>query len=436
MRIQCTPMWISGGRFLRVGLIALLLLLSAQAQEPDELLRTAAAALQKEDYPAAAKTLESYLALKPEDTRAEFNLALAYSFLQRKQEAIERYRNVLSREKELPQARLNLGLLLLETGQPAEAVELLQAIVQQQPANHNALYRLAQALALANRNNDAQTAYEQFLSLQPSHVQAHMEVAKLMSASDPAAAAAQYRRVLELDPAIAEARLLLAEILEAQSGQQPDGLQEASDLYRQYLDERPERTDVRITLAKLYARQKKYLEAIEQYEQAKAAGETGIDLAKDLLHAYLQVPEAKVKAQSLAEELLAQDGSDAELWLAAGRLRMEKQEYREAAQRFLRATQLKPDWPQGYTNLASALFLLKNYEGAITALARISEWQQDTAGTYFLRAISLDNLRQRKPALENYQRFLASDEGKNPDQEFQARQRVRIISLELQKGIK
>jgi hypothetical protein len=36
-----------------------------------------------------------------------------------------------------------------------------------------------------------------------------------------------------------------------------------------------------------------------------------------------------------------------------------------------------------------------------------------------------------KPALEAYQRFLATDGGKMPDQEFLSRQRVRIIQHEL-----
>jgi hypothetical protein len=37
-----------------------------------------------------------------------------------------------------------------------------------------------------------------------------------------------------------------------------------------------------------------------------------------------------------------------------------------------------------------------------------------------------------KPALEAYQQFLAMSKDKFPDQEFQARQRVRIIRHELE----
>jgi hypothetical protein len=38
-----------------------------------------------------------------------------------------------------------------------------------------------------------------------------------------------------------------------------------------------------------------------------------------------------------------------------------------------------------------------------------------------------------EPALQSYERFLASSEGKYPDEEFKARQRVRVIKKELSK---
>jgi len=42
-------------------------------------------------------------------------------------------------------------------------------------------------------------------------------------------------------------------------------------------------------------------------------------------------------------------------------------------------------------------------------------------------------LKQRPEAVENYNKFLALSQGKFPDQEFQARQRVRILEAELRK---
>jgi hypothetical protein len=50
--------------------------------------------------------------------------------------------------------------------------------------------------------------------------------------------------------------------------------------------------------------------------------------------------------------------------------------------------------------------------------------------TYFLRATTFDNLKAIPQAVENYQRFLAVDDGKFPDQEWQARH--RLIALDPQ----
>ena len=48
----------------------------------------------------------------------------------------------------------------------------------------------------------------------------------------------------------------------------------------------------------------------------------------------------------------------------------------------------------------------------------------------------LDKLKQVKPALEAYQKFLALSNGQNPNQEFQARQRSRWLKKELDKGVR
>ena len=44
-----------------------------------------------------------------------------------------------------------------------------------------------------------------------------------------------------------------------------------------------------------------------------------------------------------------------------------------------------------------------------------------------MRATSYDNLKVTAKAVENYQQFLATDGGKMPDQEWQARHRLIAI---------
>ena len=480
------------------------------AAAPEQLLQDADQALQKQDYVSAAQALEAYIAERPEDYRAEFNLAYAYSLSGRRAEAITHYKSVLSRQPELTPAHLNLGLLLLQDAHPEEAVEHLRAVVQQQPENDTANLNLAEALAALKRLPEAGEAYERVLKLKPDDARAHLAYGKLLQESNPASAEEHLRRAFQIDPALEEARFRLAELLEARSAGSADHAagDEAAEIYRQILEKHPERGDLRTRLGEIYLSGKKYSAAAEQLEAARAAGDSSLALAKELLQAYLnagqtvevrsQGPVARSqnlesesraepepprdaasvgaaggnisarrpenrerlqdylsgkqtsardeavknelernreKALALTREILLQEGRNPEMRLVYGRLLMEKRDYRAAAQEFGQAAALQPQSVEAFRNWASALYLSGEYEATVGALGKISELKQDTAGTYFLRAISLDKLHIRKPALENYQKFLAIDAGKNPDQEFQARQRSKLLAREIEKGI-
>ena len=413
---------------------------SSQATPPtaEELLRQAEEALQKEDYAAAAKVLESYLEQEPEDYRAEFNLAYAYSLTGWPAEAIAHYKKVLWREPELIAAHRNLGILLVEQQTAAEAEEHLRRVVEKQPNDATATFYWAEALSALQRMAEAREAYERVLKLDPDHVLAHLGAGRLLAETDPAAAENHLRSALQKDPSLEEAQLLLAGALEARASNDPAVLGEAAELYQQYLADHPGRSDVRFRLGQVYAASQQFQAAAEQFEALRKAGDSSPELRESLLQAYLRgsaanPAENKEKAAALLEEILAQDESNAEMRLLYGRLQLEKKQYRQAAEQFLRVARLRPDSAEVFSNLASALYLVQNYAGTVAALDKVAELKQDTPGTYFLRAIALDKLGQLQPALENYQRFLDTDGGKNPDQEFQARQRSRVLLREIRR---
>ncbi len=93
----------------------------------------------------------------------------------------------------------------------------------------------------------------------------------------------------------------------------------------------------------------------------------------------------------------------------------------------LKALQQKRDLPEGYGYLAEAAHQNQHHELAIRALDARAHFLPETPATYFLRAISYDSLRAYKQAAENYKLFLAASAGKSPDQEFQARHRLKAI---------
>ena len=64
---------------------------------------------------------------------------------------------------------------------------------------------------------------------------------------------------------------------------------------------------------------------------------------------------------------------------------------------------------------------------------KLAAMHAEKPGHVYLRAIVLDKVKQYQPALESYQRFLEMSQGQNPNEEFKARQRSRIIQRELSK---
>ena len=428
----------------------------AAAQTTNEWAQQAADALQKEDYVTAAKALEAYLAANPRDYRAEFNLALSYSMTARSADAIRIYRQLVSEQSDLVPARVNLGILLLGAGDSAAALEQFDQVLEKQPDHWAAQVNRAAALVALNRLPEARQAYEKALAQQPNHAATHLAYAKILSTSnavDAALAEQHLRRALEIDPTLQEAMLLLAAVLEeraAKEGGQPgqqagqvtssagaaqgaDPLTEAAELYRKFLASQPSSGQIRARLGELYLEQNRYADAIQELEAVRTAGHADAAANDALLRAYLGAKQND-KAMALLPELLSQPGAGPDLFLLQGSLLLDKRQYPDAAKAFRRASELQPDSPVGFTNLASTLYLMKDFPDTITALARVSALGKDTAGTYFLRAITLEKLDQKAEALENYQKFLALDENKNPDQVFQAQQRSKILARDLKEN--
>jgi hypothetical protein len=94
---------------------------------------------------------------------------------------------------------------------------------------------------------------------------------------------------------------------------------------------------------------------------------------------------------------------------------------------------LKADSGPVWDELGGVLYLADDFPGALAALDRARQLGENTAGNTFFRALALDRLHQVKPALEAYREFLAMSGGKNPDQEFQARQRAKLLQRETER---
>src|ERR1035441_2705888 len=102
-------------------------------------------ALQDGKFDAAIQGFTQAIAADPKDYFSHFNLALAYGYLRRDTEGVAEYRKTLELKPGLFEAELNAGMLLVSEKEPAEALPLLEAAVEQKPAEFRPRYYLAPA---------------------------------------------------------------------------------------------------------------------------------------------------------------------------------------------------------------------------------------------------------------------------------------------------
>jgi tetratricopeptide (TPR) repeat protein len=151
-----------------------------------------------------------------------------------------------------------------------------------------------------------------------------------------------------------------------------------------------------------------------------------------LAQAYLKNKQPD-KAQAVIEPAVAAAPRDLDLRMFYGRLLRDQRKFPDAAAQFLAAAQIKPDFAPAWSELASVLMVAEQYPQALAAYDRLRALGAENTGEFFFRALAHDRLAQRPEAIENYKKFLAASQGKFPNQEFQARQRIRILENELKK---
>ena len=71
--------------------------------------------------------------------------------------------------------------------------------------------------------------------------------------------------------------------------------------------------------------------------------------------------------------------------------------------------------------------LAEKYPEAIVTFLKFKEARPGIPGTYFYLGLAYDNLKDIPNAMSNYQKFLELDQGKNDVQDFQARERLKVL---------
>ena len=315
------------------------------------------------------------------------------------------------------------GLKALEEQHYQDAIDELNNAIAAEPKDYALHFNLALAYSLLGKDAEGITQYRKALELDPKSAAAESGLGRALAKEDKLSdAAPHFRRAAELDPSYRDSLLELAALYEATK--QPE---EAIALYREF----PDNPAAQERVGALQLQTGKLSDAVNNLEAAVAKSPIAANRAA-LATAYLKNHQPD-KAFPLITQLVQAQPNDYELRMVYGRMLRDQRKFPEASQEFFRATQLRPDSAESWSEFAGVLIMAESYPPALGALDRLAALHAEKPGHVYLRAIVLDKIKQYKPALESYQRFLEISQGQSPDEEFKARQRVRIIQKELSK---
>jgi tetratricopeptide (TPR) repeat protein len=378
-------------------------------------------ALEEQKYEAAAEAFSRAVAADPQDYSALFHLALAHSMLGKDAEAVAGYRKVLALKPGLYQAELNLGILLVNLKEAEGGVPLLKSAAAQAPGKFAPNFYLAEALYATADDSGAESYYRKAAELDPKAVDARIGLGRaLANQGRYEEALAEYRQAAAADPKYREYLLELASRME-EKGQR----EKAITIYREFQG----KPEVEERLGNLLLQAGNVEEAIPHLEVAARMSPTAANRFA-LASAYLKNKQP-AEAAPLLELVLAEQPDSFEIRMTYGRLLRDQKKYPSAAQEFLRAAQLQPKSKDAWSELAGMLMLMEHHPQALAALDRVEALDPQNVGVHFFRAITLDKTKQYEAALASYDKFLAMSNGTRPDEEFKARQRVKVIKKEL-----
>ena len=405
----------------------------ARAAKGDPRRSEAASALDRKDFATALRLLTALTAENPKDARLFYDLGYTQESMDQNEEAAKSYRAAAADDATFFEAHLALGLLLAREGQMAEARAELEAAVKLNPATEPEFKgRAWRALARIDERNNPELARDELLTA--LKVSPETSEDTLMSAElaerlgDAPAAEAAYRSLLKRQPDDPEATAALAHLLLKENK-----ASEAEPLLAAAVVRRPDDVELNAELANTYAADGKVDKALAIAEKMHAASPNDVTVAR--LYARLETQSgdyaaaepvwAALMATYPKDPVLADDRADALIHL----------------KRFAEAEALlKPivAQPSGFSSkedlgnaaghLAFAASEQKDPQTTLQALKVRATVFPPSPSTLYLEAAAHDQMHQVKEASDLYKQFLATSNGKFPDEEWQARH--RLITLE------
>ncbi len=273
----------------------------------------------------------------------DLQAAMVHHQAGRLDQAERRYRKILDRAPDHPDALHLLGVIATARGHPERAIQFIGRALQIMPGFADAHLNLGNALRLAGKREQAIESYRKAIALRPDHATGHSNLARVLNDTGQfSAALASCHAAIGLDATFLPARINLAIALKGLGR-----LRDAAAAWRDAIALAPGRADSHHELGLL-------LGEMEQFDEA---------------------------LQCHARAIALQPGN-AVFHCARGSTLVRKRDAAAAGESFRRAVELKPDFIEALTGLAWALDMTGHFDAAETCFQRLRELDPESLGSY------------------------------------------------------
>lgn len=216
------------------------------------------------DLEGAIKRYRRVLEIRPNVPEIYNNLGNALRLAKRHKEAVKSLMKAVRLNPDYAEAHNNLGIVLMEIGQPQAALDHFEKALAIRADYPNARLNLGVALMQVGRWDDAESALERYLIMEPGNAMAWNELAKVHFARHDYARAIRFlEKALQIDPTCYECLVVMADVFLTQGN-----MEEAYAWYRKATELHPQRSEGFLGRGNAAQHLERFVEAIHAYETA------------------------------------------------------------------------------------------------------------------------------------------------------------------------
>src|SRR4029077_8828291 len=241
---------------------------------------------------------QKYIAQRPDEPYAHFQLGYTYSGLKRLEDAKTEYSRAIALDPKMTAAHLNLGLVLMDSD-PSAAADAFRRAAELQPTESRPRFLAGFSLEHAGKFSEAVEQYRASLALSTKDYEAHFALGRvLLRSNDAAGAEEQFRAALESHGDSAPARLGLASALLEQKKYDA-----ASDALAEYLKLIPGDRSAHFDRATALLYLSRYDDALAELDRSEAGATPSAQALKMRGEIYMQQKKWKEAGETLKQAM-------------------------------------------------------------------------------------------------------------------------------------